>query len=147
METVNFNSIGLRTSDLQRAIRFYCEALGGEVTRQRAEPDHRAWIKLGGITLEVLQVEPWPLLSAEQQRAIPVIGFSLAAADLKQMAARVEEAGVPHHGPVLKMAGESVGMYLSDPDGTGLSFSSGSGYPSAGLPRRDPNWVPSPYAW
>ena len=92
------------------------------------------------------EIEEQPLSEA-QRRLLPILAFNVEPGDLDAVVAKLREAGIPLHGPALKMAGESVGVYLADPDGNGLSLSCNAGYPIAGLERRDPNWTPAPYAW
>lgn len=147
MGLASFASIGLRTTSVDRAIAFYGDLLGGEVVRRRSEPDNRVWMKLAGVGLEIAEVRAAPALSEEQRRLLPVLAFNVDPAELDDVVGRLRAAGIPLHGPALKMAGEAVGVYLADPDGNGLSLSCSSGYPIAGLERRDSHWTPAPYAW
>jgi catechol 2,3-dioxygenase len=143
----SFASVGLRVTSVDRAVAFYGDLLGGEVTRRRTEPDVRVWMKLAGLGLEIAEVDTAPALTEAQRRLLPVFAFNVEPGDLEEVVGRLRKAGVPLHGPALKMAGEAVGVYLADPDGNGLSLSCNSGYPIAGLERRDPRWTPSPYDW
>ena len=147
MGLASFASIGLRVTSIDRAIQFYGDLLGGDLVRRRTEPDNRVWMKLAGVGLEIAEVPPAAPLSQEQRRLLPVIAFNVGPGDLDHVVATLRAAGVPLHGPALKMAGEAVGVYLADPDGNGLSLSCSSGYPIVGLERRDANWAPTPYAW
>jgi len=147
MEPLGLSHIGLRTASVDRAARFYTEALPGKIVRRRSEPDRRVWIQLLGVTLEIVEVpRPEPLTPA-QLRAVPQIALLARPAELDQVAASLDAQEVPHHGPVLKMAGEAVGLYFSDPDGNAFSLSSPEGYPSAGLARNAQMWSPTPYVW
>jgi catechol 2,3-dioxygenase-like lactoylglutathione lyase family enzyme len=146
-ELSGFFNIGLRTADLARAERFYAGLLGATVTNRREQPDRRVWLKLGGITFEVLEVPPWTQLDEAQQRSRTQIGFLVAPDQVDEIVARLCATGVPVHGPVLKAAGSSVGVYFSDPDGTPLSLSCNEGYPIEGLERHGLGWVPGPYPW
>lgn len=147
MGLASFASIGLRVTSVDRAIAFYGDLLGGEVVRRRTEPDNRVWMKLVGVGLEIAEVPAAAPLSKEQRRLLPIIAFNVEPGQLDDVVVRLRAARVPLEGPALKMAGESVGVYLADPDGNGLSLSCNSGYPVAGLQRRDPNWAPAPYSW
>jgi catechol-2,3-dioxygenase len=140
-------SIGLKTTSVDRATRFYADVLGGEVTRRRDTPDRRIWLRLADVTLEIAEIPAWTAPDETQRRALPLLGFNVPPADLDDLVKRLRAAGVPHHGPALKMAGEAVGVYLADPDGNGISLSCNSGYPIDGLDRRDPDWAPAPYQW
>ncbi len=144
---IAMSSVGLKSADVDRAARFYVSVLGGEVTRRREKPDRRIWVRLGGTTLEIAEVSPWAFAGEGQRRQAPILAFQVGFADLDSIVAQLKSEKVPHHGPALKMAGESVGVYLSDPDGNGLSLSCSAGYPIAGLQRRDPNWAPEAYPW
>jgi catechol 2,3-dioxygenase-like lactoylglutathione lyase family enzyme len=146
-ELAGFFNIGLRTADLSRAERFYTELLGGTVTNRRETPDRRVWLKVAGITFEVLEVPAWTPLDEAQQRSRTSIGFVVAPDQVDAIVDKLRATGVPVHGPVLKAAGTSIGVYFSDPDGTPLSLSCNEGYPIEGLERHGLGWVPGPYAW
>ena len=140
-------SIGMKTSDAKRAAAFYVGLLGGEQTNWRDQPDRRVWVRLGGIIFEIAEVSPWVPLDEAARRQLPVLALQVEPDELDAITGRLAATGVPHHGPVLKLAGTSVGVYFADPDGNGLSLSCASGYPVEGLVRRDPNWEPAPYEW
>jgi len=147
MGILGLSTIGLKTSSVERATDFYAGVLGGEVTNRREQPDRRVWVRLGGVVLEIAEVSPWVDLSDAARRQGPVFGLQVDPAGLNEIVGQLAAAGIPHHGPVLKLAGESVGVYFADSDGNGLSLSCSSGYPIAGLARRDPSWVPAPFEW
>jgi len=147
MGILGLSTIGLKTSSVELAADFYAGVLGGEVTNRREQPDRRVWVRLGGIMLEIAEVSPWVDLSEPARRQTPLLGLQVDPAGLDEIVGRLTSAGIPHHGPVLKLAGESVGVYFTDSDGNGLSLSCSRGYPIAGLARRDPNWVPAPFEW
>src|SRR5437762_709224 len=126
-------AIGLRTPDLNRIVRFYTEALPGTVTRRREEPDRRAWIRVLDVPFEIAQVAAWSPLDEGQRRGLPAVSFATGPDELDALVAGLDAAGVPRRGPVLKMSGEAVGVYFSDPDGSPLSFSCPAGYPGQGL--------------
>lgn len=128
-------------------MRFYTEALPGEVTRRREEPDRRAWMRVLGVPLEIAEVPAWTPLDENQRRSLPAISFTVQAQNLDQLTARLKAAEIPLRGPVLKMQGSGVSVYFSDPDGTPLSFSCNSGYPAEGLDRNAALWVAAPYRW
>lgn len=140
-------SVGLKTSNAKRAADFYAGLLGGEQTNWREEPDRRVWVRLGGVAFEIAEVSPWVPQDEAGRRQGPVVALRVESGELDAIVGRLAAAGVPHHGPVLKLAGESVGVYFGDPDGNGLSLSCPSGYPIAGLVRRNPAWQPAPYEW
>jgi catechol 2,3-dioxygenase-like lactoylglutathione lyase family enzyme len=140
--------IGLKSSDLGRTERFYTEVLKGEVVRRREEPDRRAWLDVAGVRLEIAEVPPWPALDEEQRRALPMVAFLIAPGQVDEVVARLEAAGIPHHGPVLKATGSGVGVYFGDPDGNAIALSCQEGYPPDGLARNTGrSWAPAPYAW
>src|SRR5581483_12310082 len=113
-EPPSLSHIGLRTADLDRAARFYTLALPGAVLRRRDEPDRRVWVRVLGVTLEIAEVAGWKPLDEAQRRALPQIGLLVGPRELDQIVNRLDAAGVPHHGPTLKMAGQAVGVYFSD---------------------------------
>ena len=76
-----------------------------------------------------------------------MLGFVVAPDEMDPIVARLDGAGVPHHGPTLKMTGNGVGVYFGDPDGNPLALSCNEGYVREGLPRNARSWVPAPYGW
>ena len=147
METNGLSHIGLRTVDVDRAARFYTSALGGAIERTRTEPDRRAWVRVRGVMLEIAEMPSWNCLDAQQRAALPMVAFAVSPEEVDALVARLDAAGVPRHGPVLKATGESVGVYFADPDGKALSLSCPPGYPTAGLSRRARDWVAAPFDW
>jgi len=140
--------VGLKTTDVDRAERFYAELLGGEVVRRRTEPDRRIWMLVRGVRLEIAEVAPWPAMTEDQRRALPAISFLTSPQETDAIAQRLRQAGVPHRGPVLKATGSSVGVYFGDPDGNPFSLSCPEGYPPDGLDRNvASSWAASPFAW
>jgi len=140
--------IGLKTTNVDRSERFYRELLGGEVVRRRDEPDRRIWIMVRGVRLEIAEVDPWPVMTEDQRRALPAISFLTTPAETDAIAKRLGEAGMPHRGPVLKATGSSVGVYFGDPDGNPLSLSCPEGYPPDGLERNiASSWAAAPFEW
>ncbi len=147
MEPLGLSHIGLRTADLDRAVRFYTRAVPGSVIRRRDEPDRRVWIKLLGVTLEVAEVPAWEPLTEAQCRSLPQISMLVRPGEVDEIVRLLDDAEVPHHGPVLKMAGQAVGLYFADPDCNPFSLSCPESYPSDGLSRNAQMWYPTPYAW
>jgi catechol 2,3-dioxygenase-like lactoylglutathione lyase family enzyme len=146
-EPLGLSHVGLRTADLDRAARFYTTALTGAIIRRRDEPDRRVWVKLLGVTFEIAEVPAWEPLTPAQCRAVPQISLLARPGEIDEVAARLTEAAVPHHGPSLKMAGQGVGLYFADPDCNAFSLSCPEGYPSRGLERNAQMWSPTPYSW
>src|SRR6266540_5084768 len=140
--------IGLKTTDVDRAERFYRDLLGGEVVRRRDQPDRRVWIMVRGVRLEIAEVEAWPAMTEEQRRATPAISFLSSREETDAIAQGLRDAGVPHRGPVLKATGSAVGVYFGDPDGNSLSLSCPEGYPPDGLERNvASSWAAAPFEW
>ncbi len=140
--------IGLKSPDLERTERFYTKVLGGEVFRRREEPDRRIWLTVGGVRLEIAEIQAWRRLDDAQRLALPAVSFLVAADEVDELARKINDAGVPHRGPVLKATGSAVGVYFGDPDGNSLSLSCPEGYPSDGLERNDAgSWAAVPYQW
>jgi catechol 2,3-dioxygenase-like lactoylglutathione lyase family enzyme len=146
-EPLGLSHIGIRTADLDRAARFYTAAVPGSIIRRRDEPDRRVWVRLLGITLEIAEVPAWEPLTEAQCRAIPQISLLVRPAEVDDFVERLDACNVPHHGPILKMAGEAVGLYFTDPDCNAFSLSCPEGYPSQGLARNAQMWFPTPYSW
>src|SRR5687768_85717 len=126
-EDLGLAAIGLRTADLDLIVHFYSEALPGSLTRRREEPDRRAWMRVLGVPLEIAEVASWAPFDENQRRSLPAISFNIRAEQVDDLVGRLEAAGVPHFGPVLKMQGNGVSVYFSDPDGVPLSFSCNEG--------------------
>lgn len=138
--------IGLKSTDLARTERFYIETLEGTVVNRRDVPDRRIWVQLGGVRLEIAEIPAWAGLDEAQRRALPMIAFGVAPDEIDPIVARLDAAGVPHHGPALKATGPGVGVYFGDPDGNPLALSCNEGYVRDGLIRNVARtWVPAPY--
>lgn len=140
--------IGLKSTDLDRTERFYTEVLAGEVFRRRDEPDRRIWLTVGGVRLEIAEMEAWRPLDDAQRLALPGVSFLVAADEVDALTRKINDAGVPHRGPVLKATSYAVGVYFGDPDGNPLSLSCPEGYPADGLERNIAgSWAAVPYEW
>jgi hypothetical protein len=122
--------------------------MGGKVLNRRDVPDRRVWFQVRGVRLEVAELPAWAELSAEQRRALPMLAFAVAPDEVDGIVARLQGAGVPHHGPVLKATGNGVGVYFGDPDGNPLALSCTEGSVREGLVRNPKrSWAPAPYVW
>jgi catechol 2,3-dioxygenase-like lactoylglutathione lyase family enzyme len=139
--------IGLKTTDLARAERFYAVVLDGRVLNRRDVPDRRIWLDVRGVRLEIAERPVWDPLNDDQRRALPMVAFLVGPDEVDPLVAALTSWGVPHYGPSLKMTGNGVGVYFGDPDGNPLALSCSEGYVREDLRRIARVWVPQPYDW
>ena len=89
-----FSHFGICVRDLERSLRFYCEALGFE-KRSDARMGPIRWVELApgkGGTVIALASEGYPIWSPEKVGNFS--GMTLAADDAEGTYARLREAGV-----------------------------------------------------
>ena len=116
---VRIGHVHLKVADLERALKFYRDVLGFDVTQRMGES--AAFLSAGGyhhhIGLNTWHSKggPRPPTNATGLYHVAILYPSRAA--VADALRRLIEAGIPHHGA--SDHGVSEALYLSDPDGTG----------------------------
>jgi catechol 2,3-dioxygenase len=114
--------VHLKVADLDRAIRFYRDVLGFEVTQRLG--DNAAFLSAGGyhhhIGLNTWESErgPWPAAGTTGLYHLAILyprRAELAAALRRLIEARIPLEGASDHGV-------SEALYLRDPDGNGVEL-------------------------
>jgi catechol 2,3-dioxygenase-like lactoylglutathione lyase family enzyme len=132
--TIGFNHVATMTADLDRLVRFYTEAFGGELTFEMdAAGDHprMAIIDLGGgAALNVFEVDKDSIIG--ERRTIGARGaidhFGLAVdshATLVSLRERMVGAGA-EIGEIQRLGGE-WSLFFRDPDGMELEVCAHAG--------------------
>ena len=135
---VEFSHSGVCCGDLERAIRFYCDALGFSVTKQldigpsfealTELPGYRAkvvFLQLGDRMLELIAAE-FPEVTgtcerrAMNQRGITHLCFNVS--DLREVCRSIEKAGGSVHRQTLTELPVSDIVFCTDPDGTRIEL-------------------------
>ena len=126
--------VALRVTDIERAIRFYEEALDGRLV---AAPIMRegpyieevfgpgAVVKVCHVAFAANALELWQFLAPvvpippQEQSAVGIMHFAVTVDDVPEALARVEAAGGRARFPVKAIGGASPGrfVYCEDPDG------------------------------
>jgi catechol 2,3-dioxygenase-like lactoylglutathione lyase family enzyme len=125
--TIGFNHVATLTPDLDRLVRFYVDAFGGEVTFEMAATDDHprmAFIDLGGgAALNAFEVAEESIVG--ERRTLggrgPIDHFGLAVdsrATLEGLRERMVAAGA-EIGEIQRLGGE-WSLFFRDPDGMEL---------------------------
>jgi catechol 2,3-dioxygenase-like lactoylglutathione lyase family enzyme len=137
--TLGFNHVATLTADLDRLIRFYVEAFGGELTFEMAAAgDHprMAVIDLGGgAALNVFEVDKDSIIGERRtmggRGAIDHFGLAVDShATLKGLRERMVAAGA-EIGEIQRLGGE-WSLFFRDPDGMELEVCAHAGPDDAG---------------
>jgi catechol 2,3-dioxygenase-like lactoylglutathione lyase family enzyme len=132
--TIGFNHVATMTADLDRLIRFYGEAFGGEVTFEMAAAgDHprMAIIDLGGgAALNAFEVDETSILGERRKiggrGAIDHFGLAVDShATLAALRERMVAAGA-EIGEIQRLGGE-WSLFFRDPDGMELEVCAHAG--------------------
>jgi lactoylglutathione lyase len=132
-----FSHFGVCVSDLERSLRFYCQALGFEKAESHAIGSEFArlmdvpdvvvtsqFIRKGPTAIELLAFEEPPPFGSRERRAVNQLGLthlSFRVHDLEATAARVVELGgaiVESSRTTIDLGGTALQfVYCTDPDG------------------------------
>jgi predicted enzyme related to lactoylglutathione lyase len=111
VERVDF--VAVPTRDRERAVRFYGETLGLEKNPNSSD----RWVEFetGNVTLAIVVPEE----IGQEFAPLPFGALALRVADVAEVRARLEEAGVEFAGEIFD-SGVCNGAIFTDPDGNGL---------------------------
>lgn len=119
---VSIGHVHLKVSDLERAVTFYTEVLGFEVTTRMGK--HAAFLSAGGyhhhIGLNTWDSEGGPLPAPN---STGLYHFAILVPDRKELARMIRRLA-RHDWPIDGAAdhGVSEAVYLRDPDGNGIEI-------------------------
>jgi catechol 2,3-dioxygenase-like lactoylglutathione lyase family enzyme len=142
MTTTTFSHLGICVSDLERSLRFYCEALGfvsaeshviGDEFGRLLELDGVAlrsqFVRRDGMAIELLHFTSPEPIGAPDRRPMNQLGLthlSLRVDDIDTVAAAVESLGgtiVVRTRTTFDLAGTPLDfLYCTDPDGTRIEL-------------------------
>jgi catechol 2,3-dioxygenase len=119
---VRIGHVHLKVSDLDRAIRFYCDVLGFEVTQRYGR--QAAFLSAGGYHHHI-GLNTWESAGGSPPPEGTTGLYHLAIlyptrAELADALRRLMEAGIPLEGA--SDHGVSEALYLRDPDGNGVEL-------------------------
>jgi catechol 2,3-dioxygenase-like lactoylglutathione lyase family enzyme len=121
--------------DVERAVRFYQEALGGIVYYSTGfgEPGRtpHVFMYVGSVLLQVgYPNDGKTFADPTSQSHWPHVAFGASAAVLDQVAERLSDLGVPFSGPRSHLNVEAVSIYFKDPDHNKLEVCTWDPYPA-----------------
>lgn len=112
-----------QVSDLERAIRFYTEGLGLQLTFKQIDEEHHeafAFLELAGANLELLQAldeNNQPLPMPKKEIAPPYCPhIAIRIEDWQNWLSTLAERGIPIVKGPLEIPGEVQWLYVADPD-------------------------------
>lgn len=132
------NHVGISVADLDRAVKFYCDAFGMAVVAQIAFDSQTesgryetilgikgvagrvALLKVGDTQLELFEFSTPVPRRAEASRPVSDHGishFCIEVSDIEEMCERLREAGASFHCPPLEFFGRVKATYVRDPEG------------------------------
>jgi len=126
--SAGFNHVATLTTDMNRTVRFYEEALGAEVRGEVLARDDHPWMKVvdvgGGAALNIFEVPADEIIGERRRQGHrgAVDHFALAVdsrTTLKAVKARLSTAGAQEVGEVQQL-GDTLSVFFRDPDGMEL---------------------------
>ena len=114
--------IGIQVSDMERSLRFYTEALGGEkdFEYEMKSGVRLAFVNFGDFTIELVHKEI-------ADRCAGINHFAIAVDDIYAAVRKVAEAGFPADESKIGPMGEHAkNIFLSGPDGELIELCQGS---------------------
>ena len=118
----------LRVTDLDRAIRFYCDVLGMQVAKAN-EPLGLIHLRAGASLIDLVAVngplgKPGGGPPGAENRNVDHICLQVREFDLEKIKAHLRARGVEPgaEGERYGAGGDGLSLYLSDPDGNGLEL-------------------------
>jgi len=126
--STGLNHVATLTTDMNRTVRFYEEALGAEVRGEVLARDDHPWMKVvdvgGGAALNIFEVPADEIIGERRRQGHrgAVDHFALAVdsrTTLKAVKARLSTAGAQEVGEVQQL-GDTLSVFFRDPDGMEL---------------------------
>lgn len=126
--TTGFNHIATLTTDMNRTVGFYEQALGAVVTHEIVRAEDHPWMKIvdlgGGAALNVFEVPPEEIVGDRRRLgargAIDHFGIAVdSLATLETVKQRLTDAGAQDVGQIQKLGAE-WSLFFRDPDGMEL---------------------------
>ncbi len=126
--TSGFNHVATLTTDMDRTVRFYEEAFGGEVSFTMEKTDDHPYMKIielgGGAALNVFEMDADAMIGDRRTQGArgAVDHFGLAVAgreELETAKRRLQEAGAQEVGEI-QLLGGIWSLFFRDPDGMEL---------------------------
>lgn len=142
--SVAISHIGVCTSDLERSLAFYTEALGFELDRsieEVAEPFDRLmeipgarcrihYVKCSGVTIELIGYLDSPVQGSAERRPMNQLGFThitLIVEDIDSVAGRIGNYGGRVHPETRVDSQFGPIVFCTDPDGVRIELFQAAG--------------------
>ena len=123
MKLIGMHHIGVNVRDLDRALAFYTEVLGFEVTERYAEDIRHVMLATGSTGLHLFETRDLELqdaLTTLSEKGHAHIAFETTRALFPGIIAELKRQQIPFKGPLVLGRGESV--HFKDPDGNHLEI-------------------------
>ena len=126
--STGFNHVATLTTDMNKTVRFYMEALDAEVLAEVPQHGDHPWMKLvdigGGAALNIFEVPAEEIIGERRLQghrgAVDHFAFAVdSPATLKEVRERLEAAGAQEVGE-LQQLGTTLSVFFRDPDGMEL---------------------------
>lgn len=142
--TVALSHIGICTSDLQRSLKFYTEALGfvlersideigapfDQLTELPGVPCRVHYVKSGAVTIELIGYPKGPVVGSNERRPMNQLGFThmtLIVSDIDAVAERVVKCGGRVHPQTRIDSQYGPIVFCTDPDGVRIELFQAAG--------------------
>ena len=135
--STGFNHVATLTTDMNRTVRFYEEALGAEVRGEVLARDDHPWMKIvdvgGGAALNIFEVSADEIIGERRRQchrgAVDHFAFAVdSRATLEKVKERLSAAGAQEVGEVQQL-GATLSVFFRDPDGMELEVCYPGGEP------------------
>jgi catechol 2,3-dioxygenase-like lactoylglutathione lyase family enzyme len=126
--STGFNHVATLTTDMNRTVHFYEDALGAEVRGEVLPRDDHPWMKVvdigGGAALNIFEVAAEEIIGERRRQghrgAVDHFAFAVESrATLETVRERLSAAGAQEVGEVQQL-GPTLSVFFRDPDGMEL---------------------------